>query len=112
MPALLFLGDQMSREKQPPADPKGWEPATRLVRGGTVRASYGETAEALYLTQSFVYDSAEAADARFAGDEPGLSSIPATATRPSRCSRSAWRCSKAPRTAARPRRAWRRCTWR
>ena len=35
-------------------------------------AAFGETAEALYLTQSFVYDSAEGADARFAGDEPGF----------------------------------------
>ena len=52
-------------------DPKSWETATRLVRGGLTRSAYGETAEALYLTQSFVYDTAESADARFAGDEPG-----------------------------------------
>ena len=37
-----------------------------------MRSSFGETAEALYLTQSFVYDTAEGADARFAGDEPGF----------------------------------------
>ena len=43
--------------------PADWEVATRLVRGGTARSSFGETAEALYLTQSFVYASAEAADA-------------------------------------------------
>ena len=53
-------------------DPKDWEVATRLVRGGTMRSPYGETAEALYLTQSFVYDTAEAADARFAGNDPGF----------------------------------------
>ena len=52
-------------------DPKDWEIATRLVRGGSVRSPYGETAEALYLTQSFVYESAEGADARFAGNDPG-----------------------------------------
>jgi len=52
-------------------DPKDWEVATRLVRGGTVRSGFGETAEALYLTQSFIYDTAEGADARFAGNEPG-----------------------------------------
>jgi O-succinylhomoserine sulfhydrylase len=52
-------------------DPKDWEVATRLVRGGSLRSSYGETAEALYLTQSFLYDTAEAADARFAGNDPG-----------------------------------------
>ena len=52
-------------------DPKDWEVATRLVRGGTTRSPYGETAEALYLTQSFVYETAESADARFAGNDPG-----------------------------------------
>ena len=52
--------------------PQTWEDATRLVRGGSMRSPFGETAEALYLTQSFVYDSAEAADARFAGDDPGF----------------------------------------
>ena len=53
-------------------DPKDWEVATRLVRGGTVRSPLGETAEALYLTQSFVYPTAESADARFAGTDPGF----------------------------------------
>jgi O-succinylhomoserine sulfhydrylase len=48
-------------------DPKTWAPATKLIRGGIMRSPYGETAEALYLTQSFTYDSAEHADARFAG---------------------------------------------
>jgi O-succinylhomoserine sulfhydrylase len=52
-------------------DAKDWEIPTRLVRGGTMRSGFGETAEALYLTQSFVYDTAEAADARFAGNDPG-----------------------------------------
>ena len=32
----------------------------------------GELSEALFLTQGYVYDSAEAADARFAGDTPGF----------------------------------------
>ena len=35
-------------------------------------APYGEISEALFLTQSFAYESAEAADDRFAGDEPGF----------------------------------------
>ncbi|HTX48446.1 MAG TPA: O-succinylhomoserine sulfhydrylase [Caulobacteraceae bacterium] len=52
-------------------DPKDWEVPTRLVRGGSMRSEYGETAEALYLTQSFLYETAEAADARFAGSNPG-----------------------------------------
>ena len=53
-------------------DPAAWEVATRLVRGGTTRSQYGETAEALYLTQSFIYESAESANARFSGDEAGF----------------------------------------
>src|SRR5690606_38643329 len=32
----------------------------------------GETSEAIYMTQGFVYESAEAAEARFKGDEPGF----------------------------------------
>ena len=52
-------------------DPNDWDVATRLIRGGVMRSPYGETSETLYLTQSFVYDSAEAADARFAGIDPG-----------------------------------------
>ena len=36
-------------------DPKDWEVATRLVRGGLMRSPFGETSEALYLTQSYVY---------------------------------------------------------
>jgi O-succinylhomoserine sulfhydrylase len=53
-------------------DPKDWETATKLIRGGIHRSNYGETAEALYLTQGFVYETAEQADARFAGNEPGF----------------------------------------
>jgi len=53
-------------------DPNTWEPATRLVRGGMARSQFGETSEPIYLTQGFVYDSAEAADARFGGNSPGF----------------------------------------
>jgi O-succinylhomoserine sulfhydrylase len=42
-------------------------PATLLVRGGTTRSSMDETAEALFLTSGFVYDSAEQAEATFNG---------------------------------------------
>jgi len=38
---------------------------TKLVHGGTRRSGYGEVSEALFLTQGFVYDTAEAAQARF-----------------------------------------------
>jgi len=38
---------------------------TKAVHGGTRRSQYGELSEAIFLTQGFVYDSAEAAEARF-----------------------------------------------
>jgi O-succinylhomoserine sulfhydrylase len=41
------------------------KPRTRAVHAGTRRSQYGEVSEALFLTQGFVYDSAEAAEARF-----------------------------------------------
>jgi O-succinylhomoserine sulfhydrylase len=47
------------------------KPGTILVRGGTRRSGHKETSEALYLTSGFVYDSAEEAEARFAGTAPG-----------------------------------------
>jgi O-succinylhomoserine sulfhydrylase len=48
-----------------------WKKRTRLVHGGTRRSQYNEVSEAIFLTQGFVYDSAEAAEARFikAGDD-------------------------------------------
>ncbi|MEI4484602.1 O-succinylhomoserine sulfhydrylase [Frigidibacter sp. MR17.14] len=46
-------------------DPKDWKRRTKLVHTGTRRSQYGEMAEALFLTQGFVYDSAEQAEARF-----------------------------------------------
>ncbi|MCT8989999.1 O-succinylhomoserine sulfhydrylase [Chelativorans sp. SCAU2101] len=49
-----------------------WKDETRLVHGGTLRSSFGETSEAIYLTQGFVYESAEAAESRFKGEEPGF----------------------------------------
>jgi O-succinylhomoserine sulfhydrylase len=52
--------------------PEDWETATRLIRGGLARSAYMETSEPIYLTQSFVYDTAESADARFSGTEPGF----------------------------------------
>ena len=52
--------------------PKRRRPATQMIHSGTVRSQFGETSEAIFLTQSFVYDSAEAAEARFKGDDPGF----------------------------------------
>ena len=42
-----------------------WDKRTKLVHSGARRSQYGEVAEAIYMTQGFVYPSAEAAEARF-----------------------------------------------
>jgi len=44
---------------------KGRGYRTRAVHSGSRRSQYGEVSEAIYLTQGFVYDTAEAAEARF-----------------------------------------------
>jgi O-succinylhomoserine sulfhydrylase len=49
-----------------------YRPETRLVHSGTLRSPFGETSEALFLTQGFVYDSAEQCEARFKGEDPGF----------------------------------------
>ena len=48
-----------------------WNKRTRAVHAGIRRSQYGEVSEAIYLTQGFVYDTAEAAEARFikSGDD-------------------------------------------
>jgi len=55
----------------PERNPDQLDPETLAVRGGHERSHFGETAEAIYLTSGFVYDSAEAAEARFTGEQPG-----------------------------------------
>jgi O-succinylhomoserine sulfhydrylase len=42
-----------------------WKTRTQLVHEGSRRSQYGEMAEAIFLTQGFVYPTAEAAEARF-----------------------------------------------
>ena len=44
---------------------RDWKAATKLVHSGARRSQYGEMSEALFLTQGFVYDTAEQAEARF-----------------------------------------------
>src|SRR4030081_1206080 len=51
---------------------KGLAPATLLVHGGILRSQFGENAEAIFMTQSYVYDSAEQAERRFKGEDPGF----------------------------------------
>jgi O-succinylhomoserine sulfhydrylase len=56
----------------PPSRKKRFRPATELVHGGTLRSQFAETSEAIFLTQGFVYPDAEAAEARFKGEDPGF----------------------------------------
>ena len=53
-------------------DPKTLRPATQLVHGGSLRSRFEETSEALFLTQGYLYDTSEQAEARFKGDDPGF----------------------------------------
>ena len=55
----------------PSSDPS-WQSETLLVHAGALRTPFGENSEALFLTQSFVYDSAEQAEARFKDEDPGF----------------------------------------
>ncbi len=67
----------MKDDKPPKATPPKTTAArtggarTRAVHAGIRRSGYGEVSEALFLTQGFVYDSAEQAEQRFlqAGDD-------------------------------------------
>jgi O-succinylhomoserine sulfhydrylase len=52
--------------------PEGLHPQTLALRTAMPRSAYGEHSEALYLTSGYVQDTAEAAAARFAGDEEGF----------------------------------------
>src|SRR5271168_326509 len=53
-------------------DHKSLREATRLVHGGSMRSRFDETSEALFLTQGYLYDTMELAEARFKGDDPGF----------------------------------------
>jgi O-succinylhomoserine sulfhydrylase len=48
-----------------------YRPETELVQAGILRSPFGETCEALFLTQGYVYDSALSAEKRFKNEEPG-----------------------------------------
>jgi O-succinylhomoserine sulfhydrylase len=65
----LFLAEegQMSASQQ-----DRYRPETRLVHSGTLRSQYGETSEALFLTQGYVYENSEQAERRFKNEEPGF----------------------------------------
>ena len=47
-----------------------WNKRTKAVHAGTRRSQYNEVSEAIFLTQGFVYPTAEAAEARFIDSGP------------------------------------------
>src|SRR5215831_13036874 len=49
-----------------------YRPETRLVHSGSLRSQFGETSEALFLTQGYVYENSEQAERRFKNEEPGF----------------------------------------
>src|SRR6266850_7233832 len=65
-------GGHMSEAKSPVSSTAQYRPETRPGHSGSLRSQFGETSEALFLTQGFVYDTAEQCEARFKGDETGF----------------------------------------
>jgi O-succinylhomoserine sulfhydrylase len=53
------------RRKEDEEMSETWNSRTKLVHGGTRRSQYNEVSEGIFLTQGFVYDTAEQAEARF-----------------------------------------------
>src|SRR6476660_3673803 len=64
-------GPYMSSASKETAKPHKYRPETRLVQSGILRSQFGETSEALFLTQGYVYDNSAQAEARFKGQDPG-----------------------------------------
>ena len=83
---------------------------TQAVHAGIRRSQYGEVSEAIYLTQGFVYDTAEQAEARFEalGEDEFIYARYGNPT--VRMLRNGSRRSKGPRTPLPPPPAWRRST--
>lgn len=51
--------------------PGKWRARTLAVRGGQTRTGFQETAEALFLTSGYAYETADEAEARFKGQSDG-----------------------------------------
>jgi O-succinylhomoserine sulfhydrylase len=64
-------GGHMAETKASTSSTARYRPETRLVHSGTLRSEFGETSEAMFLTQGYVYDTAEQCEARFKGEDPG-----------------------------------------
>src|SRR6201986_1192318 len=51
--------------------PNNWRKRTLAVRAGTMRSTFQETSEALFMTSGYAYENAEEAEARFKGEIGG-----------------------------------------
>jgi O-succinylhomoserine sulfhydrylase len=65
------MTDHSDKPARRTLDLAGTQIATQAVRAGQVRSDFGEHAEALYMTSSFVFDNAAEAAARFTQGAPG-----------------------------------------
>src|SRR5712672_2579647 len=61
----------LKEASMPASTDRKYRPETQLVHAGTLRSQFGETSEALFLTQGYVYESALSAEKRFKNEEPG-----------------------------------------
>src|SRR2546429_1488306 len=66
-PGFLLVAEEPAM----PASQARYRPETRLVHAGTLRSQFGETSEALFLTQGYVYESSAQAERRVKNEEPG-----------------------------------------
>lgn len=67
----MGIDNRMSSNKDISDQEIAEAPDTRAIRRGQLRTAEGAHSETLFLTSSFVFESAAQAAARFAGDEPG-----------------------------------------
>jgi O-succinylhomoserine sulfhydrylase len=68
--AAKRIGRKTAKASESAATAPGWRAQTRMIHGGVLRSEFKETAEAIYLTSGYVYESAEEAEAAFANTKP------------------------------------------
>src|SRR5258706_12666261 len=61
----------LKEASMPASTDRKYRPETQLVHAGTLRSQFGETSEALFLTQGYIYETSLSAERRFKNEEPG-----------------------------------------
>ena len=89
---------------------RNFRPETNLVHAGTLRSEFGETSEALFLNQSFAYESACSPPTAASPARSRASSTSASATPRRQMFEERLALLEGAEAAARPRPGWRRCT--